>query len=103
MSNENRIVMSEFVLLYLKYLRQWNKSASLSSVVESVERRLNILTQEEIDDLVSIAVFEYTDTKEMIDKLRNKDVLMTLEDFYFRAVTLQREEKINTLLDEPTE
>jgi len=103
MSNENRIVMSEFVLLYLKYLRQWNKSASLSSVVESVERRLNILTQEEINDLVSIAVFEYTDTKQMKDKLRNKDVLMTLEDFYFRAVTLQREEKINTLLDEPTE
>lgn len=103
MSNENRIVMSEFVLLYLKYLRQWNKSASLSSVIESVERRLNILTQEEINDLVSIAVFEYTDTQEMIDKLRNKDVLMTLEDFYFRAVTLQREEKINTLLDEPTE
>lgn len=103
MNNQNRITMGEFVLLYLKYLRQWNKSASLSSVIESVERRIDILTQEEINDLVSISVFEYTDTQEMVDKLNNKDILMTLEDFYFRAVTLQREEKINTLLDEPTE
>ena len=38
----------------------------------------------------------------MIDKLRNKDVLMTLEDFYCKAVTLQREEKLNTLLNELT-
>ncbi len=93
-----RIVMGEFVLLYLMYLQKWNKSASLSSVVESVERRIDNLSQEEINDLVNIAVFEHSDTQEMIDKLRNKDVLMTLEDFYCKAVTLQREEKLEYLL-----
>lgn len=97
-----RIVMGEFVLLYLMYLQKWNKSASLSSVVESVERRIDNLSQEEVNDLVNIAVFEHSDTQEMIDKLRNKDVLMTLEDFYCKAVTLQREEKLNTLLNELT-
>lgn len=93
-----RIVMGEFVLLYLMYLQKWNKSASLSSVVESVERRIDNLSQEEMNDLVNIAVFEHSDTQEMIDKLRNKDVLMTLEDFYCKAVTLQREEKLEYLL-----
>ena len=94
-----RIVMGEFVLLYLMYLQKWNKSASLSSVVESVESRIDNLSQEEVNDLVNIAVFEHSDTQEMIDKLRNKDVLMTLEDFYCKAVTLQREEKIKILLN----
>ena len=49
----------EFIYLYLKYISNWNKSASLISVIQCVENKADEYTDEQIRELYSIALFEY--------------------------------------------
>ena len=100
----------EFIYQYLKYLNRWNKSASLVSVIQSIEKNVDEFTDEQINELYSIARFEYVDTVKFnifgvercyfgFKEFGDSDIL-TMEEIYSKITIENREEKINYLINE---
>jgi transcription initiation factor IIE alpha subunit len=89
----------EFVYQYLKYLNRWNKSASLVSVIQSIEKNVDEFTDEQINELYSIAKFEYEDTVHAFKEFGDSDIL-TMEEIFSKMTIENREEKINYLIND---
>ena len=89
----------EFVYQYLKYLNRLNRSASLVSVIQSIEKNVDEFTDEQINELYSIAKFEYEDTVHSFKEFGDSDIL-TMEEIYSKMTIENREEKINYLIND---
>lgn len=68
-------VSVKFVLNYLKYLSNWNDSASLLHVISWVEASKGEFTQETLEEWIQIAQFEYIETKSS-----TSDTIMSMSD-----------------------
>ncbi len=98
----------EFVYLYLKYLSKWNKSDSLTSIINHIEKHQDSYTEQQISELYSIAVFEYRDTIYERPQRQNpcaeisleKNNILSLEECYSLYLEKNRDEKINEILND---
>ena len=83
----------EFIHLYLKYLNKWNKSASLTSILNSIDNYGYGSTHDELSELYSVAVFEYDDTQR-----DTKDKILSMMDIYSQILVANRDSKIDEIL-----
>lgn len=85
----------DFVYRYLRYLAQWNKSASLLSIIQSIENH-DEFSDDQITEFYHIAQYEYSDTIALLD---NREIL-SLPEMYSLILVKNRDEKINEILND---
>lgn len=86
----------QFITGYFEYLTQWNKSASVTSVIESLKR--GRFDDGDMTELELTANFEWADTVENISDISEKRKVMTLEQFYILLISKARDRKIDDVL-----
>ena len=83
----------ELIYLYLKYLSRWNKSGSLTSIIDEMSKSLDWYS-EHMEEMVSICNLEYEDTKEM-----TTEYVMSLSELLSKINQMNRDKKIDSILN----
>ena len=80
----------DLFLIYLKYLSKWNKSASLISIICSIEKG----HFSDIGEIADISEWEYSDTKELTN-----DYVLSMEEVMNLIIERNRDKKIENILN----
>lgn len=82
--------VSEVFIFYLEYLNQWNKSHSLTSIIEGVKLNNGLFNS---DQLLLVCKIEYEDTQSI-----TSDPILSVDEFLRQLLVKIRNEKINKII-----